>query len=775
MKQLADNSINNNQVALRPTGMIPGLSDITAGTIVFLVALPLCLGVAMASQAPLVSGILAGIIGGILVGAISGSHTSVSGPSPATTTLVAAIIVQLGSFESFLLAVIVAGLIQIALSAARVGFVAAFIPSSVVQGLLGAIGVILVLKQIPHVLGRDTDPEGDMSFQQPDNENTFSEFGELLGGFQAGAAIIGLLSLVILKYWDRYQGSKRTGLPAPLAVVIFGVIAGQFFRQFGDFWAIAESHMVQVPIATSFSDLFQFLRTPDFSQWTNPAIYQAGLSIAMVTSLETLMNLEAVDKLDPQHRLSPRNRELMAQGIGNMMLGFIGGIPISSVIVRSSVNINAGAKTKMSSIVHGILMLTCVMLIPMYLNLIPLSCLAAILFMTGLKLINPQLIHRIWNNGGYQFAPFAVTLIAIVLTDLVTGILIGMAVSIGFILNSNLRHPMRRIMEKQLGGDVMHIVLANQVSFLNRAALEKALQDLPNGSHVLLDATSTNYIDPDVLNLISEFRERIAPSRQIRVSLSGFRKKYQIEDEIQFVDYSTRQLQEQLTWLEVLRILKEGNLRFLSGQRLTRDLGRQLHATAGGQNPIAVVLSCIDSRTPAELVFDLGIGDIFSVRVAGHVISPKVLGSMEYGCCVAGSKLILVMGHTRCGAVTAAVNFAQSEQSAANVTGCQHLEPILHDIQQSIDPMMLPILETATPDQKTAIIETVAIRNVEKCVEQILRESSTIRRLVDEGRVAVVGAIFDITTGKINFLQEDALINEGMSPAETGELLQNIA
>lgn len=761
--------------SINATRMWPALADVTPGVIVFLVALPLCLGVAMASQAPLVSGILAGIAGGILVGAISGSHTSVSGPSPATTTLVAAIIVQLGSFEAFLLAMVVAGLIQIGLAAARVGFVAAFIPSSVVQGLLGAIGVILVLKQIPHVLGRDTDPEGDMSFQQPDNENTFSEFGEILGGFQAGAAIIGLLSLVILKYWDRYQWPRRTGIPAPLAVVIFGVMAGQFFRQFGEFWAVADSHMVQVPIAMNFMDLFQFLKAPDFSQWMNPGVYQAGLSIAMVTSLETLMNLEAVDKLDPQHRVSPRNRELLAQGIGNMTLGLLGGIPISSVIVRSSVNINAGAKTKWSTIVHGALMLICVMLIPSYLNMIPLSCLAAILFMTGLKLINPELIRRIWNDGGYQFAPFAVTLVAIVLTDLVTGILIGMAVSIGFILNSNLRHPMRRIMEKQLGGDVMRIVLANQVSFLNRAALEKALQDLPSGSHVLLDASSTNYIDPDVLNLISEFRERIAPSRQIQVSLSGFRQKYRIEDEIQFVDYSTRQLQEKLTSLEVLRILKEGNQRFLSGQRLTRDLGRQLHATAAGQNPIAVVLSCIDSRTPAELVFDLGIGDIFSVRVAGHVISPKVLGSMEYGCCVAGSKVILVMGHTRCGAVTAAVNFAQSDESAASVTGCQHLEPILHDIQRSIDPGMLPLLEHATDDQKTSIIETVAIRNVEMCVEQILRESKTIRRMVDEGRVAVVGAIFDITTGKINFLQEDAIVNEGMTPESSPELLQHIA
>jgi carbonic anhydrase len=340
-----------------------------------------------------------------------------------------------------------------------------------------------------------------------------------------------------------------------------------------------------------------------------------------------------------------------------------------------------------------------------------------------------------------------------------------MAVSVGFILNSNLRQPLRRIKERHLGGDVMHIVLANQVSFLNRANLEKMLRDMPSGSQVLLDAESTDYIDPDVLALIMDFKDLIAPDRGIQLSLRGFRKKYQIADNIQFVDYSTRQLQEKLTSIQVLQILKEGNLRFLSGERLTRDPCRQLQATSESQNPIAIILSCIDSRTPAELVFDLGIGDIFGVRMAGNVISPKVLGSLEYGCCVAGSKVILVMGHTRCGAVTAAVNMATSPQTVVEVTGCQHLGPILTDIQQAIDPGILSILEHADEDQKTAIIETVAIRNVELSVEKILQESDTIRRLVDEGRVAVVGAIFDITTGKINFLADNSLVNHHVSLA----------
>ena len=740
--------------------------DLLAGVIVFLVALPLCLGVAMASNAPLISGVLAGIVGGALVGFLSGSHTSVSGPSPALAAIIVALIAQLGSFEALLLAIVVSGLVQIVLGLARIGFIAAFIPFSVIQGLLAAIGVILILKQIPHVLGRDSDPEGDMSFQQPDHETTFSEFGELLTGIQPGAALVGIVSLLILNFWHRSKALRRLRIPPPLVVVIFGVAAGEVFRHIGGIWTIAESHLVQVPIAQSFMDLFQFLQSPDFSQWNQPAIYQAGLTIAMITTLETLLNIDAIDKVDPERRISPPSRELLAQGVGNVILGLIGGIPISSVIVRSSVNINAGAQTKLSAIFHGFLMLFCVMILPTYLNMIPLSCLAAILLMTGLRLITLQLIRKMWNDGRYQFIPFTVTLFAIVLTDLVTGVLIGLAVSIAFILNSNLRQPLRRILEKHLGGDVLRIVLANQVSFLNRGALEKILRDLPPGSNVLLDAESTDYIDPDVLTLISEFKDRVAPKTGVKVSLRGFRKKYRLDDDIQFIDYSTRQLQENLTSLEVLRILKEGNQRFLSGQRLTRDLGRQLINTAQGQNPIAVVLSCIDSRTPAELIFDLGIGDIFSVRMAGHVTSEKVLGSLEYGCNVAGSKLILVMGHTRCGAVTAAVNLACQRQSAEQVTGCQHLESIIHDIQLAIDPPLLPLLESATDEEKAVMIEVVAIRNVELCVSRILDESNTIRRLVDEGRVAVVGAVFDITTGKINFLQDHSRVN-GYTPSDS--------
>lgn len=728
--------------------------DFTAGSVVFLVALPLCLGIALASEAPLFAGLLGGIVGGILVGMISGSHTSVTGPAAGLTAIVAAQISLLG-FDAFLLAVVIAGLIQIAMGLARFGFIAAFFPSSVIKGLLAAIGIILILKQIPHVVGHDTDPEGEMAFQQADHENTFTALIEMLKDLHPGAALIGLLSIALLLLWDRSKTLKQSRIPSPLVVVVFGLGLSGLFDILGGPLDIESSHLVQVPVAKSFSEFCGFLRMPDFSQWDKPAVYTSAATLAIVASLETLLNLEAVDKLDTQQRVTPPSRELLAQGIGNCVVGLIGGIPVTSVIVRGSVNINAGAQTKLSAIFHGILLAGSVLFLPTYLNMIPLSCLGAILLVTGIKLASPVLFKQMWSEGRYQFMPFVVTLASIVLTDLLKGILIGMAVSISFILYSNLRRPIRRVVEKHLGGEVLRVELASQVSFLNRAALEKTLREVPRGGHVLLDASNTHYIDPDVLDLFRDFKETIAPAHGVQVSLRGFHDRYEMEDDIQFVDYSTRDLQEQLNSAQVLEILREGNERFRTGHRLTRDLGRQLGATAKGQHPLAVILSCIDSRTPAELVFDLGLGDIFSVRVAGNVISPKILGSMEYGCAVAGAKLILVMGHTSCGAVTAAVSLACSAKNAEQATGCQHLEPIIHDIQKSVDAQTCQLLATSSEADKARLVDAVARRNVARAVQQILHESQTINNLVRDGKLAVVGAVYDIASGKIDILNGD--------------------
>lgn len=730
--------------------------DLTAGLVVFLVALPLCLGVALASNAPLFSGLLAGIVGGIVVGILSQSHTSVSGPAAGLTAIVAAQVVALGSFETFLLAVMVGGVIQIGLGLARAGSLSAFFPSSVIKGLLAAIGVILVLKQIPHVLGHDTDPEGEMSFSQPDHENTLTEIYAMLSDLHPGAAVIGLLSIALLIVWGKIPLLKKSIFPAPLVVVLLGIGLSQMFKLWFGGWEIEASHLVQVPVSNGLGEFVGFLRLPDFSQWSNPAVYTAGLTIAIVASLETLLNLEAIDKIDPKQRSSPSSRELVAQGIGNMLVGLIGGIPVTSVIVRSSVNINAGGQTKLAAIVHGLLLLVSVMFLPVWLNMIPLSCLAAILLVTGLKLASPVLVRQMWNEGRYQFLPFVLTVVSIVLTDLLIGIGIGLAISLAFILRSNIRRPLRSIVERHLGGDVLHVELANQVSFLNRGALDQVFNSIPRGGHLLLDALNTVYIDPDILSMIRDFKEQTAPIRGVQVSLRGFRDKYNLQDEIQYVDYSTRDLQGLLTSAQVLQILQEGNERFRTGKRLTRDLERQLQATALGQHPLAVLLSCIDSRTPSELIFDLGLGDIFSIRIAGNIISQKVLGSMEYGCAVAGAKLIVVVGHTQCGAVTAAVNLANSQADAEQATGCQHLEPIIREIQNAIDLPSCQHLEQWSEEKRANLIDAVARQNVLHTVERIKRESRTINQLVREGRIAVVGAIYDVVTGQIDFFTEDS-------------------
>ncbi|MCS6305528.1 MAG: bifunctional SulP family inorganic anion transporter/carbonic anhydrase [Nitrospira sp.] len=739
---------------LSPSAII---ADTKSGLVVFFVALPLCLGIALASGAPLLSGLLAGIVGGILVGLFSGSHTSVSGPAAGLSAVVAAQILSLGSFSAFLMALILAGMIQIGLGVAKGGLISEFFPTSVIKGLLAAIGVIIILKQIPHLIGHDSDPEGEMSFIQPDFETTFSELIRMFGDFQLGAAMVGLTSIALLVLWDNWKPLKTSLFPAPVAVVLFGIGAGLWFKQLGEPWLIKPSHLVQVPVANDLRELFGLFPRPDFSQWTNPALYTAAITLAIVASLETLLNLKAVDRLDPQQRTSPPSQELLAQGIGNVASGLVGGLPITSVIIRGSVNVNAGGRTKLATIIHGTLLLVSVPLIPTWLNTIPLSALAAILLMTGIKLASPSLVRQMWSEGRYQFIPFAVTVTAIVFTDLLIGIVIGLAVAIGFILNSNMRRPVRRFVEKHLGADVVHIELANQVSFLNRATLSKVLNEVPRHGHILLDARNTDYIDPDILGMIRDFKEQTAPAHGVEVSLVGFRNEYNFEDQIQYVDYSTHELQDSITPGQVLQILTDGHKRARTGRRLTRDFSRQVRATANAQHPLAVTLSCIDSRTPVELIFDLGMGDIFSIRVAGNIISRKVLASAEYGCAVAGARLIVVIGHTKCGAVSAAVNLLGATQTAAEATGCQHLDSIVNEIQRSVEVMTCPTTSEALSRERASIVDAIAKQNVLRVVQQIRRQSQTLDNLARERRIAIVGAMYDVATGDIEFLVEDRL------------------
>jgi len=729
--------------------------DMVAGLVVFLVALPLCLGVALASDAPLISGVVAGIVGGILVGLVSGSHSSVSGPAAGLTAVVAAQIHSLGSFETFLLAVTLAGVIQIALGFARAGFLSAFIPSSVIKGLLAAIGIILIIKQIPHVLGHDDDPLGDLAFIQTNQESAFSGLAAMINGIHPGAATIGLLSIGLLFVWDRVTFLKKSPVPSPLIVVMLGVILARVFQDLGASWAIGQSHFVQVPVADSVAGFAKFLTHPNFNEIFNPAVYVAAITIAAVASLETLLNLEAVDKIDPRQRCSPPSRELLAQGVGNTVSGLLGGLPVTSVIVRSSVNVNAGGRTKLSTITHGALLLFCVVMLPSWLNIIPLSCLAAILFVTGVKLASPSLARQMWAAGRSVFIPFVVTVLAIVLTDLLIGVLIGLAVSIGFILGNNVKRPVRRYVEHHLGGDVLHIQLSNQVSFLNKAALTKVLDGARPGEQVLIDAQNTDYIDPDILDLLCDFSQRTGPARGVKVSMQGFRDWYQLEDQIQYVDHSTRELQSAMTPAQVLQVLRDGNERFRKGHQLTRDMGRLINATAVAQHPLAVIVGCIDSRVPAELIFDVGVGDIFVARVAGNIAPDKVLGSVEYACAIAGAKLVVVMGHTRCGAVTAAVNALAAGDPNGRPAGCEHVTGILREIQESIDPETLEAFPQLPPDEKERLVNQIALQNTAHSIESLQTKSRTLGGLVGEGRIAIVGAMYDVASGGIEFFTED--------------------
>lgn len=727
--------------------------DATAAIAVFLVALPLCLGIAHASGAPLSAGLLSGIIGGLVVGAISGSHKGVAGPAAGLTATVAAQIAALGSFEAFLLAAVLAGAMQVVLGVFRLGFIAAFFPYSVIKGLLAAIGLLLVLKQLPHLVGHDTDVEGEMSFTQPDAQNTFSELGAMLSDIQPGVALVGVGSLLLLYLWNRSTVLKKLPLPSALVVVVFGITVNLMLRSTGSDWAIRPEHLVQVPVAGSLPALLDFLYLPDLAHWKNPALLPGAVTIAVVATLETLLNLDAIDKIDPDQRRSPPNRELIAQGIGNMVAGLVGGLPMTTVVARSSVSINAGASTRLAAIGQGVLLLVFVAATPRCLNEIPLATLAAILITTGFKLANPALFQQMWREGRRQFLPFFATLVAIILTDLLTGMLVGLAIAVLFILHSNLRRPLRRVVERHASGDVLRIELANQVSFLNRASLAETLYAIPRGEHVLLDASDTDYIDPDIRDLITDFCDTTAKAHGVEVSLVGFQAHYQFRDRIRYIDYSSREVQDGLTPQAVLGILREGNRRFLSGERIERDYGRQITSTSTGQFPMAVVLGCIDSRAPVETVLDLGLGDIFSARVAGNIIEDGLLGSMEYACVVAGSKLVVVMGHTSCGAVHAAVGLLAAGRSASEATGCGNLDGLVTEIQKSIDPDTCKADDQWKPGEKDAYANEIARRNVLHTIREIRRRSAALDKLLVKGRIAILGALYDVGTGEVRFFQ----------------------
>jgi len=476
-------------------------NDFAASIVVFLVALPLCLGIALASNAPLFSGLIAGIIGGIVIGLASRSHLSVSGPAAGLSAIVAGAIALLPSFEAFLLAVVIAGIFQIALGFAKAGIIGDYVPNSVIKGMLAAIGLILILNQVPHLLGDDSHFESDEGVPQAKG-NIFSNFIFAFGNVNTTALLIGGVCLVFYFLWEKLVSGKK-GLirfvPAPLIVVILAVIINYFFQQKGT--GLNGEHLVVIPQASSANEFFSFFSSPDWGMIMNKNVWIIAITLALVASLESLLSIEAIDDLDPYQRVTPTNRELKAQGLGNLFSGLLGGLPVTSVIVRSSANVNAGAKTKMSTIYHGILLLVSVAFVPAILNMIPKTALAAILIFTGYKLAKPALFIAFYKKGWDQFLPFVITIVAILATDLLKGVIIGIGVGLFFVIRSNFRSSVVVVNDNNR----YLIRLRKDVSFLNKPIIKKKLEEVPENSHVLIDAGRADFIDKDIIEVIEDF------------------------------------------------------------------------------------------------------------------------------------------------------------------------------------------------------------------------------------------------------------------------------
>lgn len=710
--------------------------DLPAGMVVFLVSIPMSLGIALASGAPLFSGLCTGIIGGLVVVPFSSSQLGISGTTAGLSVLVFAEIQKLG-FEGFLLALVIAGFLQIFLGIVKAGVIAHYFPSSIVNGMLSGIGIILFLKQIPHALGYDSDYEGDFSFFQPDSYSSFSELINAVEYISPTAIIIALISLIILiiceqsviksrPYIHQYQGV--------LLAVILGTLTNQLLIHFMPDMALSDKHLVTIPVFDTFSSLLAQFHSPDFSRFNQAEIYLTAATLALVASLETLICLEAIDKLDPYRRRSSTSRELIAQGLGNISCGFIGGIPITQVIVRSSINIQAGAKSKTAGVIQGLLMLLTVISVPHWLNEIPLATLASVLLVVSYRLINFDAFKTMYQAGAYHFIPFCITILGLVFTDLLTGIVIGLVVSLFAVLLENYKSA--SYFREAIIGNKIFFRLSEHVSFLNKANIKYTLDNVPANSDVVIDATRSKYMDYDVYEIIEDFKKE-ARLKNINLTLENMRG-FGILKPIEKARSQTYDSQQSLTANAVLEVLQEGNQRFINNLEANRNLLEQVNDTQQGQFPIAIILSCMDSRTSVELIFDLGLGDAFSARVAGNIVNDDILGSMEYACKVAGSKLIVVLGHTHCGAIKGA---------CANVE-LDHLTGLLEKIQPAITAT-----KAASHLSAEHLVDKVAEKNVLLMVDQIRQRSELLETMIQRHEIGIIGGMYDVETGRVNFFQ----------------------
>ena len=624
--------------------------DLLASLVVFLVALPLCLGIALASGAPLFAGIISGIVGGIVVGMASGSALGVSGPAAGLSVVVLGYIASLGgSWQAFLMAVVLTGVIQVIAGFLKLGSIASYFPTSVIKGMLSGIGLIIILKQIPHAIGYAEEFKDDFDFEKLDSANTFSELSHMLNFVTPNAILIAVVSMSILLLWDEFISKKfkvLKAIPGPLLAVIAGIILSNFFQ-------LNPNQLVQIPVASSIGQFLGQFTSPDFSQISNLQIFGIALAMAIVASIETLLCCDATDKLDPKKRSTPANRELKAQGLGNIVAGLIGGLPITQVVVRSSANIDFGAKSKLSAILHGCFLLISAITIPGLLNMIPLATLACVLLTVGYKLAKPEIFKKMYKLGYEHFLPFVATIAGMLFFDLLKGVGIGMAVSALFILRNNHRQK---------------------------------------------DAQDQNFIS--------------AMTREVRDSLSP---------------------------TEAIQMLKDGNQRFVNNLNLNRNLLSQINETSNQQNPFAFVLSCIDSRTSAELIFNQGLGDIFSCRIAGNILNDDIVGSMEFACEVAGAKLIMVLGHSECGAIKGAC----ASVEMGKLTG------LLKKIKPAVKAAKTEVSLFDSKDND--FVEHVAVINTKEVTKQITKESKIIRDLHAKGKIAIICGMYNVATGVVKF------------------------
>ncbi len=710
--------------------------DLPASIVVFFVALPLCLGIALASGAPLFAGVISGIVGGIVVGYISNSPLGVSGPAAGLATIVFGYIAALdGSYSAFLMAVVLAGMIQIILGYLKCGSIAYYFPSSVIKGMLAGIGLLIILKQIPHALGYDENNPADIAFDRQDRQMFFLELERIFSGITLAAVLISLVSIAILILWEKVLSNKIKALkivPGPLVVVAAGIIFYNLIQMDILPFQLTQKQIVNIPVSSSFSGFFANFITPDFHQLLNPKIYFMALIIAFVASIETLLSVEAIDKIDPYKRVTPTNLELKAQGIGNIVCGLIGGLPVTQVIVRSSANASFGAKTKDSTILHGFFLLLAALAIPGLLNMIPLASLACVLLFVGYKLTKPKIFKEIYDLGWEQFLPFITTIIGMLFTDLLKGVGMGMVVAIYFVLYNNFRNSYHRIIDES-GKNKEHLIkLAEIISFLNKGTILQLLKDIPNRSRVVIDGTNSKYIHHDVIEIIDDFQVN-SKSRQINLEVRGpvSRKHY--------ISAISKERQHDLTPEKAIELLKEGNRRFVGNLNINRNLLSQVNETSGEQNPFAFVLSCIDSRTSAELIFDQGLGDIFSCRIAGNILNNDILGSMEFACKVMKAKLIMVLGHSGCGAIKGACDHVEM----GNLSG------LLHKINPAIEAEK--IIDHNRDSSNEKFVENVAALNVKLVMKEIVLRSSIIAKMLEAKEIAIIGGMYNVMTGEVEF------------------------